>query len=306
VGTDQISANGPVKTFCLVTACLNAEDWIAETMASILNQTALRSGRARLDYTIRDGGSTDRTLEVVAEELAKAGDLPNVSVRVISEPDDGLYDALVAGFEGRHGDVFGYLNAGDYYSSTCFDVLCDVMSDGVHWVTGMAVIYNAAGHLVNVRLPGPYRAELIRAGYFGLDRPFPPIQQESTFWSAALHAHLDTERLRTLRLAGDAFMWVTFARYAELYVVQTHLGGFRLHGNHLSSGTVKYQAEFATFVDRPTVPTRVKARLTRLVWALHPRAKLLLSGGRIFSWSTSRSQYRTITLRTARTERPRP
>ena len=68
------------RAFRIVTPCLNAERLIGETMKSVIEQSALESGRVRLEYWIVDGGSTDRTVEIARSHASEA-------VHVISEPE---------------------------------------------------------------------------------------------------------------------------------------------------------------------------------------------------------------------------
>jgi glycosyltransferase involved in cell wall biosynthesis len=81
-----------MKKYTVITPCYNAENHIRETISSITGQSAFVKGIAMLEYIICDGGSTDRTIQVAETMLDRA---PNCSHRIISEPDNGMYDALV-------------------------------------------------------------------------------------------------------------------------------------------------------------------------------------------------------------------
>lgn len=87
----------------MITVCLNSEKHIAECMESVLAQTY-----DNVEYIIVDGGSTDRTLEIVR----------GYDERVacwISEPDEGIYDAMNKGVGLARGDLVGILNSDDAY-----------------------------------------------------------------------------------------------------------------------------------------------------------------------------------------------
>jgi glycosyltransferase involved in cell wall biosynthesis len=288
-----LSSKSPTA-FHVVTACMNAEDWIEETIASVVLQSALTSGRATLEYVIQDGGSTDRTLDRARATLSRLGTLPNVCVTIVSEPDAGLYDALCRGFDGSTADVHSYLNAGDIYASSCFDTVISVMESGVDWLTGWRAIMTASGQLVYTKLPGPYNARLIRSGSYGVGRTFPPIQQEGTFWRRYLHEHVDKDTLVSLRLAGDAYLWATFARHADLHVVNAYLGAFRMHGGHLSDDSTKYEEEFSSVMEPSTLNLRLLRLCYRVVGALPGRLRFALSNGKIVSWSNTSHQFRGI------------
>ena len=62
------------------------------------------------EHLIIDGASDDGTLELIEK-----GSCSNV--KVISEPDDGLYDAINKGIRNATGDIVGFLNADDWFAS---------------------------------------------------------------------------------------------------------------------------------------------------------------------------------------------
>jgi glycosyltransferase involved in cell wall biosynthesis len=259
---------GPVR-FTVVTSCRNAERLVGDTVAGILGQTALRSGRATLEYLVCDGASTDGTLEVV-----RSFDSPHIAIT--SRPDSGMYEALSRGLQSATGDWIGYANAGDILSRTAFDAILDALQ--VHdakWITGLATESNEAGELFSFTLPFKYRRSLIRAGQYARRAPcfLPWIQQESTFWNRSLHATVDWDRLATLKLAGDAYLWTRFAREADLTIVAAHLGGFRRHAGQLSEDMSGYRAELDTFAERAPLFALPVAFFDNLLWYTPPAVK---------------------------------
>jgi glycosyltransferase involved in cell wall biosynthesis len=254
-----------VSTFTVVTPCLNSEALIRRTAESLERQTAVRSGRLALQYLVCDGGSTDRTLAVVREVL---GDRAEIS----SAPDGGMYDALAKGLRRASGDVISYLNAGDVYFDAAFDVVADVMESGrAEWLTGRAVTLNERGQVTNAWLPYRYRSEFIRKAMYAT--PLLPffIQQESTFWSARLNSLVDLDALATFKLAGDYFLWKTFAREAELVVVDTFLGAFAFHPGQKSENAEAYEREAARLRERPGLLDLARAVVDRTVWLWGPQ-----------------------------------
>ncbi len=89
----------------VVTVAYNRADTIAETIASVAGQDW-----PDFEHIIVDGASTDGTANV-----ARAMQHPRM--RVISEPDEGLYDAMNKGLREAGGDYVGFLNADDFFAS---------------------------------------------------------------------------------------------------------------------------------------------------------------------------------------------
>lgn len=96
-------ASAFARKISVVTACYNAERTIGWTIKSFLAQT-----HRRKELLIIDGASTDRTLKI-AKRLATA------DVRIISERDNGIYDAMNKGLRLYTGDAIGFLNADDTF-----------------------------------------------------------------------------------------------------------------------------------------------------------------------------------------------
>jgi glycosyltransferase involved in cell wall biosynthesis len=246
-------------------------------LQSVLNQTAIKSGRLELNYWIVDGGSTDKTIDLVKGYEGRG-------VSFISEPDEGMYDALFKGFRQAAGEVCCYINAGDYYHPSAFDIVADIFStQDVCWLTGIAVVYNDRSQVVDFHLPKRYFRSFIRAGIYG--RMQPHIQQESTFWRTELLELVDWSKFRSLRYAGDLFLWYSFAKEYELRVVKAYLGGFKLHAGQLSSAINKYTAEVSAICGPVGISLRVLSLMDKVISRLPSRPILIPLGyDRVIRW----------------------
>lgn len=87
----------------IITVCFNAEKTILKTVKSVLNQRY-----SNIEYIIIDGASTDNTLAVLSA-------YSNNEFKLISEKDNGLYDAINKGISLATGDVIGLLHSDDIY-----------------------------------------------------------------------------------------------------------------------------------------------------------------------------------------------
>lgn len=101
----------------IITVCLNSEETIEQTIKSVLNQ-----GYEDLEYIIVDGKSTDGTMNIVNKYKDKLS-------KVISEPDDGLYDAMNKGIRIASGDVIAIINSDDWYEPDVFARVVECFKD---------------------------------------------------------------------------------------------------------------------------------------------------------------------------------
>lgn len=90
----------------IITVSYNSEKTIKRTIESVLAQTY-----RNIEYLIIDGKSTDNTMNIVK----KYEDKFNGRMHWISEPDEGIYDAMNKGIKMTSGELVGILNSDDYY-----------------------------------------------------------------------------------------------------------------------------------------------------------------------------------------------
>ncbi|MEA4935062.1 MAG: glycosyltransferase family 2 protein [Paludibacter sp.] len=90
----------------IITVSYNSAATIRDTFDSVLSQTY-----RDIEYIVVDGCSSDDTLNIVKEYAIKF----NNSMRWVSEPDKGLYDAMNKGIQMATGDIIGFINSDDIY-----------------------------------------------------------------------------------------------------------------------------------------------------------------------------------------------
>lgn len=130
----------------IITPCLNRAEFVREAIESVLNQDY-----KNFEHIVIDGGSTDGTLEILHE-------YPHL--RLVSEPDQGLYDAINKGIELARGEIIGLLNTDDYYSKDIFGKVAESFSrhPGADAVLGGARVFskeNGAGRTISLYPPFP-------------------------------------------------------------------------------------------------------------------------------------------------------
>lgn len=90
----------------IITATYNSASTVRDTIESILKQT-----HQDWELIIEDGLSRDDTLSIVKEYEPKC----QGRMRIFSEKDEGIYDAMNRGIAHATGDVIGILNSDDFY-----------------------------------------------------------------------------------------------------------------------------------------------------------------------------------------------
>lgn len=97
--------------FTIATVTYNAEATLERTLKSVAAQDY-----DRIEHLIIDGCSTDHTLSLVQRYVEE--NQARHSIRLVCEPDSGLYDAMNKALLGAAGDYIVFLNSGDCLHST--------------------------------------------------------------------------------------------------------------------------------------------------------------------------------------------
>ncbi len=134
--------NHPTPKFSVITVCYNAEATLEDTIQSVISQTY-----HHVEYIIVDGASKDRTMDIVNRYRDR------IAV-VVSEPDQGLYDAMNKGIRLATGDYLCFLNAGDSFHE---DDTLQQMVHSIHTLQLPDVLYGETelvdheGHFLRMR-----------------------------------------------------------------------------------------------------------------------------------------------------------
>ena len=87
----------------IITVCFNSEKYISSAIESVLSQTY-----NNIEYIIIDGGSKDKTVDIIKS-------YGNKIHHIVSEPDKGIYDGMNKGFKMATGDYLALINSDDFY-----------------------------------------------------------------------------------------------------------------------------------------------------------------------------------------------
>ena len=135
--------------FSIITVTFNAGATLEDTIQSVITQSY-----RNLEYIIIDGGSKDRTLDIIERYRTHIH-------AVVSEPDQGLYDAMNKGLKLATGDYICFLNAGDelHEDDTLLLMVHSITENALPAVLyGETAIVDEEGHFLRMRrLSAPER-----------------------------------------------------------------------------------------------------------------------------------------------------
>lgn len=140
----------------IVTCCYNSGSTVEHAIQSVLAQDY-----PDIEYIIVDGLSKDNTLEVVNQYADRIAN-------VISEKDDGIYDAINKGVRAATGDVVGLLHSDDFFNgSDAISKVVAAFSDEVDAVYAdlQYVAKENPDKLIRNWKSGPYRPNLFKTGW---------------------------------------------------------------------------------------------------------------------------------------------
>lgn len=170
----------------VITVAFNAASTIADTLNSVAAQTY-----PQVEHIVVDGASADATLDVVERHGKHVA-------RLISEPDQGIYDAMNKGLELATGEIIGFLNADDAYADegVLQRVSAIMVRDDLDALFGDVEFTNSASP---ARLVRRYRSERFRPERIAWGwMPAHP----SLFLQRRVYAHFGNFKT-DYRIAGD-------------------------------------------------------------------------------------------------------
>jgi glycosyltransferase len=141
----------------IITVSFNSASSIAATLDSIAAQT-----HPEIEHIVIDGGSTDSTVAIVRERGKHVAHL-------VSEPDQGIYDAMNKGLRLATGDYVGFLNADDMLAApdTLAQIAATATASGADIVYGdlLYVDKDCPSQLVRYWRSGEFSAGRLRFGW---------------------------------------------------------------------------------------------------------------------------------------------
>jgi glycosyltransferase involved in cell wall biosynthesis len=192
----------------IVTPSLNQGQFIEEAIRSVLEQAY-----PRIEHIVVDGGSTDGTLDVLRR-------FPHL--RWSSEPDAGQAAAVNKGFRSAGGEIFGWINADDYYlPGAVAAAVTAILESGCGLVHGGWRQVDESGRTIRDVAPiaFDYRRQLEVSN---------AVAQPGAFFTrAAFEAVGGVDE--SLRYAMDYELWLKLGARFEVRHIDKILAAYRFH-----------------------------------------------------------------------------
>jgi glycosyltransferase involved in cell wall biosynthesis len=212
-----------------VTLSFNQRAYLQEAMDSVVSQQY-----PALEYIVVDPGSTDGSRELIQSYSDRIA-------AMIFEPDRGAAEGLNKAFEKATGDIFGYLNADDYYLPGCFRAAAQAAQrfPGAGAVYGDGYKANAEGKVVRRIVSTSFSAK--RFVYGGA-----LVLQQSTFYRTDAFRSVGGFNTQN-RTSWDAEILLDMAlRSMQLVHVRGYWSVFRIHSESITGSQRLAQESRAT------------------------------------------------------------
>ena len=207
--------------FSIITVCYNAQHTISATIESVMKQSGVS-----FEHIIIDGVSTDDTLGVIASHKEDR-------IRVYSEPDKGIYDAMNKGLLHANGTYLVWLNSDDVFKSYdtlqrifyCFKPDVDVVCSSIEMID----------HNGKVKRRWPSRTCLYFGGRLFVQAPHPGF-----FVRAVVFKERQAKYDPSLQIAADMDVMLDLFtkkvrfKFSDIVSVKMLLGGASTKDLHAS------------------------------------------------------------------------
>jgi glycosyltransferase involved in cell wall biosynthesis len=204
----------------IVIPSLNQAEYLEQAIQSVLNQ-----GYPRFELIVIDGGSTDESVDVIRKYESRL-------THWTSEPDGGAAAALNKGFRFATGELFGFLNADDFYLPGALEQVADAFASAPRMdvLSGHGYFATSAGQ-IGARMFSD-RWSLTRFKYGAC-----VLLQPATFFRRAAFDRAGGFR-ETGRVCWDMELWAAMAASGATFQTRDlFLAGFRLHEKSITGGT---------------------------------------------------------------------
>lgn len=244
----------------IITVVFNGEKFLDQAIQSVAAQSY-----EPIEYIVVDGGSTDTSLSII--ECRQ-----DVIDRWVSEPDEGIYDAMNKGIRLATGEYLFFLNADDFFSGPeVVERMVGRLADGEAGYCGMVRMVDAEGR-------GLYTMRTVP------DDPFAYLMHQGFLYKRELHMAFGYYNV-TFRVNGDYDFYLRLLKggqrliYGDDVICHMRVGGV--------SGTMGYLSAVETLY----IQVRSKLPVSRALRIFHLKLIKIMGKSLLVSLGIGRAVY---------------
>ncbi len=202
----------------IITPVLNGERYLETCLHSVLEQSY-----PNMEQIFVDGGSTDRTLEILAHYRR----LYPHRIRYISEPDNGIGSATRKGFRLATGDIFGWIDTDDVYEPDAVRTVVDFFN-----INRNAMLVFGGCNIIDCR--GQTLASFIIKDF--------ELQEALDVWNymvfcATFYRRQLFDAVGYFNdLGNDLDFWIRVDKHFRMYRINKTLANWRQHADSVTMG----------------------------------------------------------------------
>ena len=158
----------------IITPVYNNVDYIEKCILNVIDQEI-----SSIEHLIVDGGSTDGTVEIIADYAAK---FPHI--KWVSEKDKGQSDAMNKGISLSKGKYLSFLNVDDYYSPKAIEEVSLIIKKNSEYdfIVGNCHVWKENGKLLYINYPTKLKPWHMLSGFYF------PVNPSSYFYKKEIHS----------------------------------------------------------------------------------------------------------------------
>ena len=205
----------------VITPVYNGERFIESCLRSVVEQNC-----PDVEHIVMDGGSKDRTIEIVKEYADR-----HPHIRWVSEKDKGQSDAMNKGLRLARGSLLGFLNADDFYEpgalAAAHEILKTLPEPSI--LIGNCNVIDDTGKLLWLNKPDTRYYQLLQVWRFKM-----PNNPSSYFYHRSLHDKIGEFDVDDHYVMDYDFLLKAFRASKVVYVDKT-FGNYRMYADNKTS-----------------------------------------------------------------------
>ena len=197
----------------VITPVYNGERFIEYCIKNVIDQAC-----PEIEHIIMDGGSTDRTVDIIEHYAEKYS-----HIRWVSERDRGQSDAMNKGIALAKGEIIGVLNADDFYEPNTLNRILEIFQylPEPSLAVGNCNIWSFNNELEHINKPSDLRITSLLS-----EKSCFPYNPSAYFYHKSLHKKIGFYKVDE-HYTMDLHFLIKAVQVAKVKYVNETLGNYR-------------------------------------------------------------------------------